>query len=180
MKTRDYILCGLFTAVMCICAFITIPLFFTPIVFTLQTFAVSTAGAVLGSKKGALSIIIYTLIGICGLPVFSSMTGGIGALAGLTGGYIWGFIPEAFVCGFFAERLFNKSLSDRKNILRLFLSMIIGLIVVYACGTMQYMAISNVSFKAAIISTVLPFIPFDIVKIMLSSIVSLYIKKYMA
>ena len=94
MKTLDMAYIGLFAVVITICSWISIP---TVVPFTLQTFAVFLAVAVLGGKRGTLSVIVYVLLGAVGLPVFSGFKGGIGVLLNTTGGYIIGFIFSALL-----------------------------------------------------------------------------------
>ena len=95
---------GLFAVVIAICSWISIP---TVVPFTLQTFAVFLAVAVLGGKRGTLSVIVYVLLGAVGLPVFSGFKGGIGVLLNTTGGYIIGFIFSALLMWAF-EKAFGK------------------------------------------------------------------------
>ena len=89
-KTLDIVYCGIFATITAILAQISIPL---PggVPLTLQTFAVSLAGILLGSKKGFISILVYVLMGAIGLPVFSGFSAGIGAIVGATGGFILSF-----------------------------------------------------------------------------------------
>ena len=90
MKTKHMARCGLFAALLAICAWICIPLPGT--VITLQTFAMALALLYLGGKWGSVSILIYLCLGGLGLPVFSGMQGGLGVLLGPTGGFLWGFL----------------------------------------------------------------------------------------
>jgi biotin transport system substrate-specific component len=89
MTTRDLALVALFAALTAVCAQIalTLPLV-TGVPFTLQVFAVLASGAILGARRGFLSQVVYLLLGAVGLPVFARMHGGLGALAGPTGGYL--------------------------------------------------------------------------------------------
>ena len=87
ISARDIAHIALFTALMAVCAWITIP-FAVP--FTMQTFAVMLAAAVLGTRRALLSLILYLALGTVGIPVFSGFTGGFGVLAGPTGGYLIG------------------------------------------------------------------------------------------
>lgn len=163
---------SLFTAVTVICAQISIP--FGAIPFTLHTFAFFLSAAALGLKNGVLSILIYILLGILGLPVFSGFRSGIGVLLGPTGGYIWGFLISAAIIGYVSEH-FEKSLAA--NVL----SMIFGLIICYAVGTVQYALLythGSAGFKTAFITCVLPFIPFDIIKIFFAVLVSQKLKQF--
>lgn len=107
MKTKDMVLTGVFAAVICVFAPFTIPIGAVPI--SLATFAVYLAAAVLGTKKGTLAVLIYILIGMAGVPVFSGFAGGIGKILGVTGGYIIGYIPCAFAIGVFTERFGGKN-----------------------------------------------------------------------
>lgn len=83
------VLCSLFAALIAVCAWISIP--FLDIAFTLQTLGIFLALGLLGGKLGSRAVLLYLLLGAVGLPVFSGFQGGIGILAGVTGGYLWGF-----------------------------------------------------------------------------------------
>ena len=104
-KTTMLILCGIFAAVTAICSLITIPLGFTPVPINLGTLAVFLTGGVLGKKYGTLSMTVYVLLGAAGVPVFSGFRGGLGVLAGPTGGYIIGYIAAVLVIGLLADRI---------------------------------------------------------------------------
>ncbi|MGL4790135.1 MAG: biotin transporter BioY [Anaerotignaceae bacterium] len=165
MTTKDYLHCGMFAAIICVCAFITIPLFFSPIPFTLQIMGIMTAAAVLGGKKGGIAIGVYILLGCIGLPVFSGFKSGIGALFGATGGFIWGFLPGGIVGGLLCQKFSsNKYLR--------FVGLLVGLLVIYAIGTVHLMMVANLSLASALLSAVAPFIIFDIVKIVFATIIS--------
>lgn len=171
MKTQDLVKCALFTAIICVSAYICIPLPFTPIPVTLQTAAVMLCAVILGGKKGAAATAIYVILGAIGLPVFSGGRGGIGVLAGATGGYIWGFIIAAYLVGIMDEK---KPASDFKtNLLR----MAIGVIIIYIAGTVQYSLVANISFAAALLSAVVPFIFADTVKIVAAALIAAKIKR---
>ena len=107
----DMVFTAMFTAVIAVCSIISIPVGEVPI--TLQTFAVCISAALLGWKRGTLSVLIYILLGAVGVPVFGGMTGGLGVLAGPTGGYIIGFLPAAVIIGLAAERYERKALVER-------------------------------------------------------------------
>ena len=95
MPLKNNILCALFAALLAICAWLSLPV--ADISFTMQTFGVFTALGLLGGKRGTLSIALYLLLGIAGLPVFAGFQGGLGVLLGSTGGYIWGFLLAGLV-----------------------------------------------------------------------------------
>ncbi|MGE4214670.1 MAG: biotin transporter BioY [Anaerotignaceae bacterium] len=179
MKTRDYVLCGLFAAILCVSAFITIPLFFTPIPLTMQVLAVAVTAAVLGGKRGAIAVLIYVLLGCFGLPVFSGMKGGLGVVAGATGGFIWGFIPQAYISGTICDKVFAAEKSG-KAIVKVIVALVFGLCVLYICGVIQLMQVANMGIGAALGAAVLPFIPFDIFKIAVSAVIAVNLRKQIA
>ncbi len=151
----------MFTALLAVCAWISIP---APVPFTLQTFGVFLAAGLLGRNKGAAAVLVYILLGAIGLPVFSGGRGGLGIILGETGGYIMGFLPSAYICGAICEK--NKKPS------MLFASMVIGLIVCYAVGSMwAYFMFFNVGY-AGIITVltrhILSFIIPDLIKLILA------------
>lgn len=151
---------GLFTAVIVVCSFLTIP---TTIPFTLQTFAVFLCLGMLGGKRGLTAICCYVLLGAVGVPVFAGFRGGVGVLLGTTGGYIMGFI----LCGIIyliAEKLFGKS------IFVVTISLIIGAISYFTFGTIWYMIVYMNNTGPVALSTVLgwcviPFLLPDAIKL---------------
>ncbi len=175
-KTKDISLIALFSAIIVICSLVTIP---SLVPFTLQTFAVFLCLNILGAKKGLASIIIYILLGIVGLPVFSGFNGGIGALFNITGGYIIGFIFSALAFWLITV-IFNKKSRKIINLIASFL----GLIVCYIFGTIWYVLLfikngDTISFTSALTICVLPFIIPDILKIILSIVISEKVKKHL-
>ena len=173
-KIKDIVLISLFSAIIVVCSFITIP---SAIPFTLQTFAVFLCLNILGAKKGIISILIYIFLGAVGLPVFSGFNGGIGALLNVTGGYIIGFIFSALTYWLITST-FNKK---PRKIINLFASFM-GLIVCYIFGTLWYILLfvkngDTISFTGALTICVLPFIIPDVLKISLSVTISGKIKK---
>ena len=96
-KTRSLILCALFAALTAVLSQIAIPI--QPVPVNLATFSVFVAGGVLGAKRGAISQAAYVLLGVIGLPVFASFSGGMGILLGPTGGYIVGYVAAAWLVG---------------------------------------------------------------------------------
>lgn len=151
----ELIITALFTAILAVSAQIIIP---NAVPFTLQSLGVFLASAILGWKKGVLSVVVYIMVGAIGLPVFSGFQGGLGVLLGVTGGYIWGFIPTAFIVGIMCEKLGRKKLV-------LILSMVIGLIMCYILGTVWYSVYTSTGFMSALAICVVPFIIADIIKI---------------
>lgn len=164
----DIVLIGLFSAVITVCSLIQIPV--GSFVFTLQTMGVFITASLLGWKKGTISVIVYVLFGIIGLPVFSSFSGGIGVLLGPTGGYIIGFIFTALIVGFMTEKL------DKKLFCQI-VSMILGLVVCYMFGTVWFMLQMKTGVAEAFFMCVLPYLIPDALKIAFSAVLVNRIKK---
>lgn len=166
-KTYDLVYISILVVLITVCSWISIPL---TVPVTLQTFGVFTAVGLLGGKRGTLAVLVYILMGAIGIPVFSGFTGGIGILAGTTGGYIAGFLFSALIM-WGMEKFFGRST------LVLAGSMVLGLLVCYAVGTLWFMAVYAASSGAVGILTVLgwcvfPFIIPDIAKIVLALILT--------
>ena len=170
MKVKDMTITAVMAALICIAGPLTIPM--GPIPLSLATFAVYLAGAVTGKKYGTTAVGLYLLIGIIGVPVFSGFSGGFQKLAGVTGGYLIGYLPCAFLSGIGAERAEKK---ERKWLLPLM--MIAGTAVLYAIGTAWFMIQTGNALGAALSLCVIPFLPGDAVKILAASILSPMIRK---
>lgn len=151
---------GLMTAVICVMGPLVVPLPFSPVPISLTNFAVYLAVWLLGAKKGTISYLIYLLIGLIGVPVFSAFTGGAAKLLGPTGGYLIGFIFMALICGFFIEK-------GRSSKVVCFLGMVAGTAVAYLFGTLWLAYQAGMNLQAAFAAGVLPFLPGDLVKIAL-------------
>lgn len=154
---------AMFTAVMAVCAWISIP---SSVPFTLQTFGVFLTVGVLGGKKGTLAVLNYLFIGIVGAPVFSGFSGGIGMLLGNTGGYIIGFLFSAMTMWTL------ESLLGKKRWVLLF-SMIVALFICYAFGTIWFLHVYTGSHTGIELGTVLlwcviPYLIPDMIKISLA------------
>lgn len=131
-KSRELALCGLFTALAAVGAFIKIP---TPLVpVTMQLFFTTLAGIFLGSKKGGLSVLVYVLLGLCGVPIFTE-GGGLFYVMKPTFGYLPGFALGAFVTGAIVER-------GKKSFGWLLFASLCGLVVVYVVGAIYCYGIS--------------------------------------
>nr|WP_318684486.1 biotin transporter BioY [uncultured Acetatifactor sp.] len=169
MNVKMLALTGLMAAVICILGPLSFSIPISPVPFSLGTLAIYFAVSVLGMKRGALSVIIYILLGLAGLPVFSGFGSGAGKLLGPTGGYIIGYLFMAVVCGHFADKF-----SKRPPIF--FLGMALGTIVCYLFGTFWLALQSSMSFSAALWAGVIPFIPGDIVKLILAGALGLQLK----
>ena len=157
MKTKDMTLIAVMAALICVAGPLTIPV--GPIPLSLATFAVYMAGSVLGRKKGTIAVGLYLLIGIIGVPVFSGFSGGFQKLAGVTGGYLVGYLPCAYLSGVGAEK--------RDSIGWWFhpLMMVSGTVLLYLVGTVAFMLHTGNALGAALSLCVIPFLPGDAAKI---------------
>lgn len=139
-----------------LCSQIFIPLYFTPVPVSLQTFAVMLVGATMGSRIGVLSVLAYILEGVCGLPVFSHMNFGFSALYSVTGGYIFGFVLQAYLIGYCLER--RGAYLPIKILAILFSSCLLQL------GLGALWLSKFVGFEQAILLGVTPFVAGEIMK----------------
>ena len=117
---------------------------------------------ILGTRRETVSYIVYLLIGLVGVPVFSGFTAGPAKMFGPTGGYLIGFIPMAVIAGIFIEK------SGRKLVLGM-IGMILGTAVCYIFGTVWFVLVMKTSVQAALTMCVYPFIVFDIIKMVLAA-----------
>lgn len=152
---RDMTAIGVFAAFICIAAPWTVPV--GPIPITLATFAVYSASAVLGWKRGGAAVAIYLLIGFIGLPVFSGFEGGVQRIVGATGGYLMAYVPMAVVEGLFIDK-FKKAWSFP-------VGMVLGTAVLYTFGTAWYCVLTGSEIIPAIMGCVVPFLLGDGIKI---------------
>ncbi len=156
---------SLCAALLCVSAFISIPLPFTTIPFTAQTIAIVLTGLLLTPKQAAGAVGVYLMMGACGLPVFSGGAGGLGKLFGPTGGFIFGFLLIAPLIAWLK--------GNRNQFWRLaVVSILIGLPLLYLCGALWMMFSLKISFPAALASGVLPFIPLDLLKCLLAALIA--------
>lgn len=130
----------------------------SPVPFTFQTLVVLLVGATLGSVRGALSMAVYALIGIAGIPVFSNAGHGIEVVTGATGGFIIGFIAAAAVIGFLAERDWSS------HAVKMFVSYAIGSLVIYAVGVPVLASVAFTGDLGAAATLMAPYLIWDAVK----------------
>lgn len=162
----DMIYIAMFAAIIAVCAQIQLPI--GPVPFTLQTLGVFVASAMLGAKRGTLSVLVYILLGAIGVPVFAGFSGGFSVLIGSTGGYIIGFILTALVTGILSDLLGRK-------LWVLIVGMIAGLALCYVFGTAWFIIVMNNQGNAMDIATalsycVIPFLIPDAAKIAVATV----------
>ena len=158
--TKNITIVAMFTAITAVLSQIAIPLPFTTVPITMQVFAIYLSGIILGRKLGFLSQIVYLLLGAIGAPVFAQFAGGMQCLVGPTGGFLIGFPIIAYIIGIIPD----KKLSVIKSLAIL----IASIILLYAMGVIQLSMVAKISLSKAIMIGALPFIPLDIVKIVVA------------
>ena len=159
---RDLLLITLSALFVAALAQVKIPLPFTPVPLTGQTFAVLLVGAVLGSKRGTASLALYTLMGAAGLPFFAGGASGLAYMSGLTLGYLVGFIVAAYVIGLLAERGLERSVRTS------LVPFLIGTLVIYLFGA-GWLAILFGPDQALTLG-ILPFLLGDAIKLVLAAL----------
>lgn len=162
---RDALLVVGFSLLTALCARIVIPLPFTPVPITGQTFAVLLTGAALGARRGAAAMGLYVLEGLVGLPVFAGGASGLARLLGPTGGYLLGYIAAAYLTGTLAERGWDRTVRWAAA------AMAAGNVVVYLFGVPWLALVPRVvggvplGWERAVTLGLLPFIPGDLIKL---------------
>lgn len=165
-KIKDMVNIAMMAAVISVLSPISIPLV-GEVPISLATFAVMLAGSVLGARKGSMAVIIYLLLAAIGVPVLAGWTGGVGKLIGVTGGFLFGYIPLAFFTGLGAE----KSLKS-DNMIWLTAGMLIGNAVLYAMGTVWFMFTTQSDLMTALMACVIPFLIGDAVKMAVTQLIA--------
>ena len=159
---------ALMAAVTAVAAQITIPLPLVP--FTFQVLAVVLSGLLLGPRYGALSQVVYLLLGAVGAPVFVGLTGGLGHLIGPTGGYLVSYPLAAAVAGLAAGAAAGAP--RRRALWTSFAAGAGGLFLIYALGATWLSIVAALPFGSAVAQGVLPFVAFDLIKVALASFVA--------
>lgn len=182
-KTRDIILVALFAALTAVMSQISIPLPFTPIPITMQLVAVCLSGVILGSRLGAVSQLVFLLIGAVGAPVFANFSGGISKILGPSGGYLISFPIVALIIGLCTEKIFNENYVKDKELsckikkqAILITASLLGLFVCYTLGVIQLSVVLKWSITKSINLGVLPYVILDLVKVIFVAIVGTEIR----
>lgn len=163
-KTKEITLIGLMAAVTCIAGPLSLALPFSPVPISLTNLAIYFSVYILGMRRGTISYLVYLLLGLVGLPVFSAFTSGPSKLFGPTGGYLIGFIFMALISGYCIDRWNGQIVIS-------FLGMVAGTVVTYGFGTVWLAYQSDLSFGEALAFGVFPFVVVDLAKMVLSLLV---------
>lgn len=177
MTTRRIVFTALFAALTAACGFITIPVPGTPIPIVLQNMMIVLDGLLLGPLYGAGAALLFILAGIIGLPVFSGGTAGIARIMGPTGGFIIGYAISALVAGLIAGK---PVLGKKPSLLRISLASLCAFAVMYVPGVLHFMHVMDRTFSETMALCVLPYLPGDAIKIVLSVLIALPLRKTVA
>ena len=161
-KTRNIVFVALAVALISVSSWVSVPIGAVP--FTLQIFAIAFMLLVLKPKQMLAAICLYILLGAFGLPIFSSMRGGAGVLAGPTGGFLWGYVLGV-VCA-----LLLKRIKIQNSFVKDVAVCVLFLLVTYACGWVQLMFVSALTPLQAFLTGIAPFVAFDVIKIVFACI----------
>jgi len=161
-RARDLLLVVTGSLIVAALAQIKIPLPFTPVPITGQTFAVLLVGAALGARKGAASLTLYVAAGAVGLPVYAGGAGGPATFLGPTGGYLIGFIFAAYFVGRLAETGRDRRLPSA---LLVFLA---GEVIIYMFG-LPWLSL-YIGFQKILVAGLIPFLPGDLIKLVAAAL----------
>ena len=163
---------ALMTAVLCVLAPISIPVFISPVPISLGVLAIYLTAYVLSPLDATISVIIFILLGTFGLPVFSGYSGGLSKLVGPTGGYIIGFLFTVYISSLFIHM--------KKGIIFDVIGMITGLALCYILGTIWFSYQQGKGFIASLLLCVVPFLIGDAIKIIVAVILGTQLNKRLA
>lgn len=155
---RKSVYCSLFTALIIIGAYISIPIPISPVPIVLADFFVMLAGLFLGTKHGLISVILYLSLGVIGLPVFSNAGGGIAFIFGPTGGFLLGYLPLVAIIGL-------STLSPKFSVVKYLALLLVGNIFLYLAGILWLNIMGNLNWSTSVAIGLVPFLPGTIVKI---------------
>lgn len=172
-KTAEMTRMALMVAMNCVSAYIIIPLPFSLSPIALQTLIVNLTGYVLNAKQAFMTMLVYLLVGLAGVPVFTGGSAGPGKLFGPTGGYIIGFLFTAVFLAYFR----GEKYSFKRYAL---LGCVIGIPLIYVFGVVQLKLITGMGWDKAIMTGALPFIPLDIVKCLAAAVIAYPINRIFA
>ena len=167
IATKTIVEIAMFTAILAILSQVSIPMP-SGVPITLQTFAVALIGVVLAWKFGAVSVVVYILLGAIGVPVFAGFSGGAQVLVNYTGGFIWGFIFMAALCGV-GSVMKNKALG--------FVVGLAGLAICHLLGVLQFMVVMGMGFGESFALVSAPYLIKDVISVILAFVVGGQIRK---
>ena len=172
LKTRDFMYSSIFAAVISVLGYLVFPLPFSPVPVTGQSLGIMLTGCLLTTRQAAMAVGTFLLIGVAGVPVFAGGTSGIGSIIGPRGGYLIGFLIGAIIISLIKKKfssIWGLGLANTVG----------GIFVVYLFGVLWLNWFTGMGLSAAIAGGALPFIPGDIFKVIVASIVGYKVNKRM-
>jgi len=171
----DLVLIAISAALITVCSWISIPL--GPVPFTLQTMAILAVMLTCGGRRGTISILVYLVMGACGIPVFAGFKGGVTSLIGPTGGFLVGFLIAGLIYWLLEKLIFKKLMTSTvKTWIFGAINSVIFEIVLYIVGVIWFMTVyaaktGPIGLGAVMTMCVIPFIIPDIVKLIAAVII---------
>lgn len=163
-KTLEMTRLALLIAMNCVSAYLIVPLPFSLSPIALQPLVVNLVAFLLTPKQAFITMFVYILVGLIGIPVFTGGTAGPAKIFGPTGGYIWGFLVVAVIIAWLRGHKYNFK---RYTLVGVGL----GIPIIYLLGAIQLKALTDMSWEAILLTGVLPFIPLDIVKCLVAIVI---------
>lgn len=178
MTTKDTVLIALFAALIVVLSLLPpIPMGFIPAPITLQTLGVMLAGAMLGPWRGLLACLLYMVLWMIGLPVLPGGRGGLGVLAGPTGGFLVGMVAGAFVIGLVAKRFVSTATSRTGQLAGYFAACVVGgIATVYAVGIPWLAMVTGMGLQKALWGS-LAFLPGDLLKAAATAVIAYRVRR---
>ncbi|WP_163651872.1 biotin transporter BioY [Listeria sp. PSOL-1] len=167
-KLKFLIVDALFAGIIAALAQVAIPI--GPIPFTAQTFAVGLAATILGAKHSTIAVSVYITLGAIGMPVFQGMAAGMGILLGITGGFIVGFIFNAWITGYYLDKLGYTQINA-------IIANLIGALVTLLFGVLWLKISAGMTFSKAFHAGMIPFLIPGILKAILAGWIGLLIRE---
>ena len=170
LTTYQMAVTALMAAALCVLGPLSVPIGAIPI--SLSNFVICLTAWLLGPKFGTLSVAVYLLIGLVGVPVFSGYGAGIAKLAGPTGGYLVGYLLLAFIGGLFIEKSKGQPVISG-------IGLVLGDAACYVLGTIWFMVLTGLDLPTSLTYCVIPYLPGDVIKIVLASLLTIQLDKRM-
>lgn len=169
-KTLEMTRLALLIAMNCVSAYIVIPLPFSLSPIALQTLVVNLVAFLLTPKQAFITMFVYILVGLIGIPVFTGGTAGPAKIFGPTGGYIWGFLVASVLIAYLRGSVYNFKRYALVGIG-------VGIPIIYILGAIQLKLLTQMNWEAVLLTGVLPFIPLDILKCVVAAIIARPVSK---
>lgn len=170
LSIKDITYSSIFAALIIVLSYVSVPLPFSPVPVTGQSLAIMLAGSILTTRQASLSVLTFLFLGIVGVPVFAGGTAGIGAILGPRGGYLIGFLVGVIVISLLKGKVNKLSRLSIANTIG-------GIVVVYTFGVIWLSVVTGMELNQAFATGALPFIPGDIIKVVIATPLALAINE---